>query len=236
MNGFGSNYYTEIIFPKLIKIYNGCVPCVLNHYLKKPEKVVCLNWASNRYYEGYINTYCRHAHCCESKVSSKIMLYSYSDRVEASLSTSENRSHFIDCVKSRSIKGIHKKKLMEQLQFQKRNSVYRNLHNSLEDEERVYGAHTYAPSQAVLRNLKSKECLVNRYSDSWLINLEVFAKKLHDKNKTFIRDISIRPPAVVLYSDEQMKAYSLVCIKSTVYFDATGSVVKRFKNEKDFQI
>ena len=60
----------------------------------------------------------------------------------------------------------------------------------------------------------------------------MFAKKLDENHKTFVRDISVRPPAVVLYSDEQIKAYSLICKKKFVYSDATGSVVKRFTNER----
>ena len=39
-----------------------------------------------------------------------------------------------------------------------------------------------------------------------------------------------------MYSDEQIKAYSLVCRKDIIHFDSAGSVVKRFENEKDFQI
>ena len=78
---------------------------------KKPDKVTFLNKTSKRYYEGCINVYCRHANCCDCEVSFKIMLFSYADRFEASLSISGNRWNFNDCVKSRPVKGIQKQKL-----------------------------------------------------------------------------------------------------------------------------
>ena len=66
--------------------------------------------------------------------------------------------------------------------------------------------------------------------------MEVFCKKLNEKNEPFVRHISIHPPAVNLYSNEQLKAYTLICRKDIVYFDATGSVLKRPENCNDFQI
>ena len=164
----------------------------------------------------------------------KISFHSYEHCVEGIVSLSGNRSHYVACVKSRPIKGILKTKLMEELQHQIPNLMYRKLQNSLNDQERLYGAHTYAPSQSVLRNLKYKGAAYTRYSDNWVVNVEVFAKILQENNETFIRDISVRPPGVILYSDKQIKAYSLICKNNIVYFDSTGSVLKRIENCNDF--
>ena len=153
-NKFASPYYSEVLLPKINKFYNHCVPCVLNHYLRKPSKVIKLRDVSRNYYEGYVNIYCGHAHCCNCEVSGKISFYSNDTCVEGVVLLSGNRSHFVQCIKSRPVKGQIKKQLMEDLQFQPPNSVYRKLQSSLESSERVYGAHTYAPSQSVLRNLK----------------------------------------------------------------------------------
>ena len=38
-NRFGCGYYANVILPKLKNIYIGCVPCVLNHYLKNQIKL-----------------------------------------------------------------------------------------------------------------------------------------------------------------------------------------------------
>ena len=216
-NKFASPYYSEILLCKLKEIYNCCVPCIVNHYLRKPGNVLKLRDTSENYYEGYVNIYCRHAHCCNCEVSGKISLVSNKKFVEGIVLLSGKRSHFVECVKSRPVKGCFKKKLMEDLQYQPPNSIYRKLQNSLDANERICGAHTYASSQSVLRNLKSKALMCTRYSDKWDINLEVFSKRLDEKNETFVRNISIRPPAVNLYSNEQLKAYTLICRKDIVY-------------------
>ena len=69
-----------------------------------------------------------------------------------------------------------------------------------------------------------------------MVNVEVFAKILQENYETFIRDISVRPPGVILYSDKQIKAYSLICKNDIVCFDSKGSVLKRIENYNDFQI
>ena len=125
---------------------------------------------------------------------------------------------------------------MEELQHQTPNVMYRKLQNPLNDQERLYDAHTYVPSQSVLRNLKYKGAACTRYSGNWVVNIEVFAKILKENNEKFIRDISVRPPGVILYSDKQIKAYNLICKNDIVYFDSTGSVLKRIENYNDFQI
>ena len=159
INRFGSYYYSEILLPKLKVLYNCCVPCIANHYLRKPEKVTKLRDGSEKYYGGYVNIYCRHAHCCNCEVFGKIFFYSYEHCVEGIVSLSGKRSHYVACVKSRPIKGILKRKLMEELQHQTPNVMYRKLQNPLNDQKRLYGAHTYAPSQSILRNLKYKVLL-----------------------------------------------------------------------------
>ena len=43
-NHFGNSKYRNIIFPKLHFLYKGCVPCVLNNYLRKDtEALICAN-------------------------------------------------------------------------------------------------------------------------------------------------------------------------------------------------
>ena len=51
MNRFGSYYYSEILLPKLKVLYNCFVPCIANHYLRKPEKVTKLRDAREKYYD-----------------------------------------------------------------------------------------------------------------------------------------------------------------------------------------
>ena len=51
-----------------------------------------------------------------------------------------------------------------------------------------------------------------------------------------LSEISVRPPGVILYSDKQIQAYNLICKNDIVYFDSTGSVLKRIENYNDFQI
>ena len=236
INRFGSYYYSEILLPKLKVLYNCYVPCIANHYLRKPEKETKLHNVSEKYYEVYVNIYGRHAHCCNCEVFGKISFYSYEHCVKGIVSLSGNRSHYVACVKSKPIKGILKRKLIEELQHQTPNLMYRKLQNSLNDQERLCGAHTCAPSQSVLRNLKYKGAACTRYSDNWVVNVEVFAKILKENIETFIRDIFHRPRGIILYSDKQIKAYNLICKNDIVYFDSTESVLKRIENYKDFQI
>ena len=97
-------------------------------------------------------------------------------------------------------------------------SIYRNLQNSLAEEERVpvYGAHTYAPSPAVLRNLKSQGKISNRYSDNWIINIEAIIKLSAEKNEPFIKNFTAYPPDIILCTDAQIKIYSEICRKDII--------------------
>lgn len=116
------------------------------------------------------------------------------------------------------------------------NIIKRKLQQSMTENERIYGAHTYAPASAVLRNIKSQGNIAQRYSNNWIVNMEIMATTLGSKNNPFIREITVRPPGVILFTDDQIKAYSEISQRDVVYFDATGSILKRFETNKDYQI
>ena len=60
-NNFATSAYSEIVFPKLRELYSDCVPCVRNNCLRKPSEALKLCKSDEKYYEGYISTYWRHA-------------------------------------------------------------------------------------------------------------------------------------------------------------------------------
>ena len=123
--------------------------------------------------------------------------------------------------------------LIEKLQNKRPLSVFRDLQHSLLENEKFYEGHTYAPSQAVLRNLnKSKGKLCNRYSDNWVSNLQTMLEKY----KQFKRDFSVINPWVILFTDAQLLAYSEICQTDIVYFDATCSVLQNSSDGKLYQI
>ena len=105
-----------------------------------------------RFNEGYANVYCSHVHCCHCADTGKIDLFAFVGRVEGNLSG--KRPHFIECVKSRHITGKQCELVAEKLPFMKPQSLYRSMQASLMDRERFLSAHTYAPPQSVLRNIK----------------------------------------------------------------------------------
>ena len=41
-NRFSSNYYGDVLLLKLRNLYGSCVPCVKNHYLRKPKDVISI--------------------------------------------------------------------------------------------------------------------------------------------------------------------------------------------------
>ena len=122
---------------------------------------------------------------------------------------------------------------MKKLEGERSYLVYRHLQTDLTEEERIYGAYTYAPSQAVLQNLKCQGNISQRYTDNWVLNIEVMAENFAE---TFVRDFTVRLPGIILYTDAQIKTYYKICRKDIIYLDATGSIMKKFANHKDFQI
>ena len=146
---FGNSDYSEIILRKLRTLYSGCVPCVRNNYLKKKSEVVKLRKSDKKYYEGYVSIYCRHANFCECNVMGKVSFYSYADKIEGVATLSGRRSHYKTCLKSRPVTGKRRDEILGKLESERPYSVYRHLQNYLTEEERVFGAHTYAPSQEV---------------------------------------------------------------------------------------
>ena len=230
---FGNSNYSEIILCKLRTLYSGCVPCVGNNYLKKKSEVVKLCKSDKKDYEGYVSIYCRHANCSECNVMGKVSFHSYADKIEGVATMSDRRSHYKTCLKSRPATGKRRDEILRKLESERPYSLYRHLQNYLTEEERVFGAHTYAPSQEVLRNLKSQGNISKRYSDNWIINIEIMAEI---SSKTFVRDFTVRPPGIILYTDAQIKTHSEICRKDIIYLDATGSVMKKFAHHKDHQI
>ena len=122
------------------------------------------------------------------------------------------------------------------MKFQRPFSIYRDLQANLTEDERAYGSYTYAPSHAVLRNIKSQEYISQRYSDNWIISTQMMDKQISEKNGAFIRDIKAKPPRVVLFTDAQIRFFVDVSKRDIIYLDATGSVVKKSGEQKDFQI
>ena len=55
-------------------------------------------------------------------------------------------------------------------------------------------------------------------------------------NRTFIRNFSVHPPSVALYNDAQILAYKDLCKKDILYFNASGSIIKKCENGNEFQI
>ena len=62
------------------------------------------------------------------------------------------------------------------------------------------------------------------------------AKYFNKKNDPFIRRFTALPPQIMLYTNAQIRTYYEICKRDIIYFDSTGSIIKRFDNEKDFQI
>ena len=102
-----------------------------------------------------------------------VRFYVHHDRVEAIPKISGKRIHIRPCVKSRPLKGKKRTEINEKLKFQRPFLIYRNLQANLTEDERAYGSYTYAPSHAVLRNIKSQENISQRYSDNWIIKVNL---------------------------------------------------------------
>ena len=93
-------------------------------------------------------------------------------------------------MRQRPVTGERRKNLVKTLENEQPLAVYRSLQTSLTENERVYGSHTYAPSQAVLRNIKYRGKLSNRFSNDWVVNLKLMAEKYKKNNDPFIREYS----------------------------------------------
>ena len=229
--------YGEAILNKTRSLYSVCVLCIRNQYLVAPEGVVKLDEHNlEKYYDGYVRIYCAHSHCCCCAVSGTVSFFSAIDHVEGRLNLSGERSHERKCVRSRPVKGLHKQNILEKLANQSSVQVYRELKQKLSEDEMYYGASTYAPSQSVLRNLKHQSKVSLRYSDNWAINMEIMRKMYRERNNPCIRETKMHPPSVTVYSDVQIKLFHELCRKDIVYFDATGSLIKRNRDISDFQM
>ena len=185
-NHFRGTTYTDILLEKLRDLYSGCVYYIDTNYLRKPSSVLNLRENDKSHYEGYVKIYCKHAKCCGCEVMGSVRFYVHHDRVEAIPKISGKRSHIRPCVKSRPLKGKKRTEIKEKLKFQRPFSIYRDLQANLTEDERAYGSYTYAPSHAVLRNIKSQENISQRYSDNWIISTQMMDKQISEKNGAFI--------------------------------------------------
>ena len=233
---FGNNAYVEIVVKKLTELYDFCVPCIRCHYLLSPRSVTKLTENSDRYLEGHVDVYCSHVSCCSCEVRGRVSFYSFVDKVEAVVALTGKRNHDRNCVRSRPVTGLQKQQLNENLSYEPASSVFRKLKAQLTENQNYHGSSVYAPSQAVLRNLKYKEKITERYSTNWIISLKIFNEKLRANNDFFIREIKADPPSVTMFSDVQLRLYTELCKKDIIYLDATGSIIKRSSNKKDFQL
>ena len=76
------NWYMETVLLHIKDIYNGCVPCIQNHYLRNPNLVLFWKVGDTSYYEGYAQLYCMHKNCCSCEVEMNVKFYSWIDHVD----------------------------------------------------------------------------------------------------------------------------------------------------------
>ena len=212
-NHFKGTTYIDILLEKLRDLYSGFGYCIDTNYLRKPSSVLNLRENDKRHYEGYAKIYCKHATCCGCEVMGSVRFYVHLSRVEAMPKISGKRIHIRPCVKSRPLKGKKRTEINKKLKFQRPFSIYRNLQANLTEDERACGSCTYAPSHAVLRNIKSQENISQRYTvvDNWIISTQMMDKQTIEKNGAFIRGIGAKPPRVVLFTDAHIKFFVDVC-------------------------
>ena len=233
-NRFAIKYHSNI--PKQLQnLYSNCVPCVRNHYLRNQNKVVELQSSHDRYYKGNVNVYCAHSTCCKYVVVSLIKLYSRIDGVEAEVCIFGKRSHTVECVRQRPVTGERRKTLVETLQNELLLAVYCSLQTSSNQKrESLWIAFLCTISLALLRNMKYikyRGKLSNRSSNDWVVNLKLMAEKYKINNNPLIREYFPINPWVILFTDAQIHAYSDICLRDIIYFDATGSISKILQKE-----
>ena len=70
-----------------------------------------------------------------------------------------------------------------------------------------------------------------------MINIKAMEEIFSEKQGSFVRDIKVsKYTKIFLFTDAQIKVYGEICRRDVVYFDATGSIMKKVPVKKDFQI
>ena len=121
---------------------------------------------SDRYLEGHVDVYCSHVSCCNCETTGRVLFYSFVDKVEGVIALTGKRCYKRNCVRSRPVTGSRKQQSIENLSYEPASSVFRKLKTNLTENQNYYGSCFYAPSQSVLRNLKYKGKLTERYSSN----------------------------------------------------------------------
>jgi len=233
VHSFSGNMYKEVLLQIVREAYSGCVPCVRYHYLRHPDSTILISLSDQFFYEGYVHMYCRHKTCCGCSCNVKIGLLSFSDHVKARLKISATRRHKRQCTRSRPVTGTFREDLRKKFATKSPKQVHRELLEEQTYAERCLGAQTYLPSNSVLRNIKN---LSSRITKLWYLNLEILRHKLKSAGKQFIRSLNIYPPSVALYINSQLKTYNQLAHEDIVYFDATGSILRRHEDCPDYQV
>jgi len=125
------------------------------------------------------------------------------------------------------VTGTFREDLRKKLATISPKQVHRELLEEQTDAERCLGAQTYLPPNSVLRNIKNFSCRITKL---WFSKLEMLRQKLKSAGKEFIRGLNIYPPSVALHTNAQLKTYSQLAHKDIVYFDATGSILRRHED------
>jgi len=68
------------------------------------------------------------------------------------------------------------------------------------------------------------------------LNLDIFRLRLIESNQTFIRHFSVHPTSISLHTKSQIRLYNDLADKDMIYFEVTGSLLRRQKNGNDYQI
>jgi len=186
--------------------------------------------------EGSIHVYCSHEKCCGCSCAITITLWSFANHVEARYNINGKRFHRPHCIRGRWVTGKARDELSKSLKTSSATREYRELLDKCTAEEQCLGALTYLPSQSVLQNIRSENSLSIERTKSWILNLERFRLRLIKNNQTFIRRFSVHPTFISLYTKSQIRLYNDLADKDVIYFDATGSLLRRQKNDEDCQI
>ena len=142
------------------------------------------------------------------------------------METNGTRNHYRGCIRSRPVRGEARFKTREMLEFIPAAALRDKHYDQLTTAQRVLGSHVSVPSAQAYRKIKS-ESKPWKKSLRWEELIHIMKCAEEESGESFIRYVQMYPPAVIMFSDFQVIAFDCFSKNDIVYFDATGSILRR---------
>jgi len=216
-------HWTNVFAKGVNQSLKGCVLCFDRHLVQTLYSRKTGHFLSAK------------AHCVGTNCNAKFEFTIkdtpvYNEAVKVHFKAIGRISHSADEVNRRHLKGLHREKMADQLEFKSPSVLYHETLKMANVGEMEFGNFTSAPNPMVIRKI------VNEITKKEILHSNIITELLVHKESTdgesmYLREIGYSPFFTIMFMEQQIELLRKN-IPAKLFLDATGSVICNIPGQK----